>query len=82
MQLYTALVRPHLDYCVQFLVSLSVEDVLALEGVQRRFTRLIPEIAGLMGEKRLTRLGLFSLQFRRMKDDLIDTYKILTGRTG
>ena len=54
------------------------KGVLALEGVQQRFTRLIPGMVGLMCEERLTRLGLFSLEFRRMRGDLTETYKILT----
>ena len=51
---------------VQFWSPFLRKDVLALEGVQRRFTRLIPGMAGLMREERLARLGLFSLEFRRM----------------
>ena len=66
LQLYRALVRPYREYCVQFWSPFLRKDVLALEGVQRRFTRLIPEMAGLMYEERLTRLGLFSLEFRRI----------------
>ena len=51
--------RPHLEYCVQFWSPFLRNDVLALEGVQRRFTRRMAE---LMYEERLTRLGLFLLQ--------------------
>ena len=79
LQLHRALVRPHLEYCVQFWSPFLRKDVLALEGVQRRFIRLIPGMSGLMYEGRLTRLGLFSLEFRRMRGDLIETYTILTG---
>ena len=53
--------------------------VLAIEGVQPRFTRLIPGMAGLSFEERLSPLGLYSLEFRRVRGDLTEPYKILTG---
>ena len=80
LQLYRALVRKHLEYCVQFWSPFLRKAVLALEVVQRRFTRLIPGMVGLIYEERLTKLGLFSLEFRRMRGDLTETYKILTGQ--
>ena len=52
---------------MQFWPPFLRKDVLALEGVQRGFTRLIPGMVGLMYEERLTRLGLFSLEFRRTR---------------
>lgn len=79
LQLYTVLVRPHLEYCVQFWGPYLRKDVLALEAVQRRFTRLIPAMRGLTYEERLSRLELYSLEFRRMRGDLIETYKIVRG---
>ena len=67
LQLYRALVRPHREYCVQFWSPLLRKDVFALKGVQQRFTRLILGMVGLTYEETLTRLGLFLLEFRRMR---------------
>ena len=51
--------------------------MLALEKVQRRFTRMIPGMKSLLYEERLKNLGLYLLEFRRMRGDLIETYRIL-----
>ena len=52
--------------------------MLALERVQKRFTRMIPGMKGLSYEEQLRTLGLYS-EFRRMRGDLIETYRILQG---
>ena len=53
--------------------------MVALEAVQRRFTRLIPGMKGLTYKERLNSLGLYSLEFRRIRGDLVEVYKYLIG---
>ena len=57
-------------------------DIDALERVQHRATKLIPTIANLSYEQQLKILNLQSLYARRVRGDLIETYKILNGLTG
>ena len=73
------LVKPHLEYCVQFWSPHYQKDVEALERVQKKFTRMFPGLEGISYEERLNKLGLFSLERWRLKGDLIEVYKTMRG---
>ena len=77
--LYKAIVRPHLEYCIQAWNPHLRKDVDMLEKIQRRATKLIPELRDLTYEERLKECGLTTLEPRRLRGDQIEVFKILNG---
>ena len=74
-----AIVRPHLDYCIQARSPCLRKDIDMLEKIQRRATKLIPGLRDLRYEERLKEWGLTTLEARRLRWYQIVVFKILNG---
>ena len=77
--LFKSLVRPILEYCPQIWSPIFRKDILEIEKVQRRATKLVAVIKDLPYEQRLRELKLPTLSYRRKRSDIIEVFKIMKG---
>ena len=82
MLLYKSMVRPHLEYAVQAWCPNKISYINLLEGVQRRFTKCIPELNKLPYVMILKHLNLTTIETRRIRGDLIEVHRIMNGIEG
>jgi hypothetical protein len=76
--LYKSLIRPHMEYAVSTWSPSTWKHAEILERVQRRATHRVPALKSKKYHERLRYLKLPTLVYRRIRGDLINTYKYLT----
>ena len=75
--LYKAIVRPHLEYCIQARRPYRKKDIDKLERIQ--INKIIQELRDLSYESRLLQCGLKTLEIKRIRGDQIEVFKIVNG---
>ena len=79
IKLYKAFVRPHLEYANVIWCPFLKRQSKLIESVQRRATKILRECQQMSYSERLHYLNLHSLKGRRIRGDLIQTYKIFNN---
>ena len=79
IQLYKALIRPHMEYAQSIWSPYRKRDIDIIENVQRRATKMVPGLSGMSYEERLRALKLPTLSYRRVRGDMIEVYKLLNN---
>ena len=79
LTLYSTVVLPYLESCIQLWSPQYRKDVELLEQVQRKATKMVQELDHVSYEDRLRELGLFSLEKRRLQWDLLAAFQYLKG---
>ena len=77
--LYRTYIRPHLEFAVSAWNPFLKRDILTLEKVQRRVTRLPDPLKSVTYDERLERMNLTTLEIRRRRGSLIQFYKLQRG---
>jgi hypothetical protein len=78
-KLFKGIVRPHLEYAAAVWNPHYKKDIILLENVQRRATKLVPGLKDLSYQDRLKELKLPTLVYRRLRGDMIEVFKMTSG---
>jgi len=76
---YEGRVRSHLEYANSVWYPKRKSHIDKLERVQKRATKLIPELSKISYTDRLKALNLPTLKYRRYRGDMIELFKIIKG---
>ena len=79
LPLYKSLIRPVLEYGNAVWSPYWKKDIQIIEKVQQHFTKRINGLKDLSYEERLVKLKLPSLEYRRLRGDLIEVFKIVNN---
>ena len=80
-KLFKAIVRPHVEYGMVLWSPWYIKDKELVERVQRRYTKSIQGLKSMSYIERLQALKLWTLEERRNRNDLIEVYKMIHGKS-
>ena len=75
-------VRPHLEYAVQSWCPYTLEDKAVLEKIQKRAISMVSNFKSKTKsyEDKLGEAGMITLEARRQRGDMLEMFKIMTGK--
>ena len=79
-KLYVQYVRPHIEFASPAWSPWSETDKALIEKVQMKAVKMISGLSGNTYEERCQEIGLETLEERRRQQDLLQVYKICTGK--
>ena len=78
--LFTALVRSQMEYAMPVWYPFKLCHIKQIESVQRRASKFLPNLRNKSYDERLRSLKLPSMQYRRLRGDMIFVYKLMQDR--
>ena len=79
IETFSIIYTHRIEYCNTVTYQVYEKDAKLLEGVQRRATKMVPEMKNYDYANRLKKLALPSLSYRRKRGDMTEVYKYTHG---